>query len=140
MGEPKVGSSVGLLFGSTSDGSSSSGDATARRACRRLRQLGKSSGGHELVQVPCAPQGARIAVPFTVSIFNICRAVMWPLSRVLVLMMGRCESARLLCSDSLRAALVPCVQHTARGSFAYGRAGAHGPRTFMVKPACSVAW
>ena len=51
-GDPEVGSSDGHVFGSTYDGSSSSGDATARRACRRLRQLGKSSGGHELVQVP----------------------------------------------------------------------------------------
>ena len=46
------------------------------------------SGSREPVQVPQGPQEARIGVPFTVCISNICRAVVRPLSGVLVSMMG----------------------------------------------------
>ena len=57
----------------------------------RLPKLGASSRSSELWQVSRTPHEARIAVPFTVCMSNICRAVVSLSFRVLVCMMSVCN-------------------------------------------------
>ena len=114
--------SLEQLHGLPLDVLSSTGSAMRRSARWPQQQLSSSARGRELAHVSCTRHEARVGVPFTVSIFNICRAVMWPLSRVLVLMMGMCKRLCSMVSDSLCVTLVACVPHTSRGSFACTRA------------------
>ena len=100
----------------------------AAAAVQPLQQLGMLSGSREPVQVPQGPQEARIGVPFTVCISNICRAVVRPLSCVLVCMMGmsdRSGSSSVTFYVLLRSRT--SVERAVRRSGS-ARAGAHGPR------------
>ena len=76
------------VLGSTSDELCLISRRGAAAAVQPLQQLGMLSGSREPVQVPQGPQEARIGVPFTVCISNICRAVVRPLSGVLVHVVG----------------------------------------------------
>ena len=80
------------------------------------------SGSREPVQVPQGPQEARIGVPFTVCISNISRAVVRPLSGVLVSMMGmsdRSSSCSVTFYRLLRCS--KCVQRVVRRPHARAR-------------------